>query len=248
MILTACFSRAVGGRKIYFSGHIYKKIRFPQPLRFFLLTNAIWVTKNVAFDADLEYVEKLQKTHAKKVINEKVTEKSNSASNFAFYKTHMKLYKNLLHMILFFYHFQAKIGQNGSKNAKHIPFHIYSKSNSASNFAFVKYEIVKKFVAYISLFDNFQAKIGRNSSKNEKHFLFYIYFRSRRLLCVKKSRNRCSLMYVPYNLFAYRYIFQIAAPSPDITWKLKSFKCDQQKEAFQIIHPHKYKITYMYLQ
>jgi hypothetical protein len=67
-----------------------KKFRFPQPLRFFL-TNAIWVTKNVEFDADLESVEKLQKTHAKKVINEKVTEKSNSASNFAFYKTHMKM-------------------------------------------------------------------------------------------------------------------------------------------------------------
>ncbi len=115
----------------------------------------------------------MQKTHAKKVINEKVTEKSNSASNFAFYKTHMKLNKNLL-LIAFF--LSLLIGQNGSKNEKHIPFHIYSKSNSASNFAFVKYEIVKKCVAYISLFDNFQAKIGRNSSKKrETHFILHLF-------------------------------------------------------------------------
>jgi hypothetical protein len=91
-----------------------KKIRFPQPLRFFL-TNAIWVTKNVEFDADLESVEKLQKTHAKKVINEKVTEKSNSASNFAFYKTHMKLYKNLLPMRAFFL---SLSNQNRTKRLK----------------------------------------------------------------------------------------------------------------------------------
>ncbi len=153
-------------------------------------------------------------------------------------------------MIAFFYHFQGKIGQNGSKNEKHIPFHIYSKSNSASYFAFVKYEIVKKFGAYISLFDNFQAKIGRNSSKKEKHFFYFTSISGLGgSFFVKENHNRCSLMDVPYNLFAYRYIFQIAAPSPPIhTWKLKSFKCDQQKEAFQIIHPHKYKFTYMYLQ
>jgi len=59
-----------------------KKFRFPQPLRFFL-TNAIWVTKNVEFVADLESVEKLQKTHTKKVINEKVTK--NRAFDFYIY-------------------------------------------------------------------------------------------------------------------------------------------------------------------
>ncbi len=36
---------------------------------------AMWVSKNAEFDADFESVEKVAKTHAKKVFNKKVTEK-----------------------------------------------------------------------------------------------------------------------------------------------------------------------------
>ncbi len=41
----------------------------------FFFKNAIWVSKNAEFNADFEFIEKLKKTHAEKVINEKVTGK-----------------------------------------------------------------------------------------------------------------------------------------------------------------------------
>jgi hypothetical protein len=45
------------------------------------LQNANWVSKNAELDADFESVEKVAKNSCKKVINEKVTEKS----SFYFY-------------------------------------------------------------------------------------------------------------------------------------------------------------------
>jgi hypothetical protein len=75
-------------------------------------------------------------------------------------------------MIAFFYHFKAKIGLNGSKNEKHIPFHIYSKSNSASNFAFVKYEIVKNVLHILAFLITFKPKSYETAQKTRNIFYF----------------------------------------------------------------------------